>query len=430
MHIAVFFNNISINNVNCKSVKNGNPGIGGTEFCILSFCELFKEYYPNNKVSLIVTSEGQLPLVDNIVCVKSLDDVPKTVKEMKADVLLISSVYNSDPLPEKFFVEADESNISVVTWGHNYYLNDYCNILVKHNCVKANVFVGRQQYDRYIDHPIIKKSTFIFNMYPIDKNKSFIRENDSKTVTYIGSLVYHKGFHILAKQWKTILDSVPDAQLLIIGSGKLYDRNTKLGKYGIADEKYENLFMPYLIDDNGEILNSVKFLGVLGAEKQDIILKTSVGIVNPSGRTETFGISALDFESLGVPVVTIAKGGFLDTVLNEKTGLLYRRNNKLASLVIELLNNKTKNEILGKNGIELAKEFDSVYIMKCWYDLMNKVINEERLDIEMPVNYFSSQLKWIRIVNRKIKNLFKIEKLPSIIFWETLVRNLIRKLKE
>ena len=55
---------------------------------------------------------------------------------------------------------------------------------------------------------------------------------------------------------------------------------------------------------------SVHFHGVMGEEKKELIARTSVGVANPSGRTETFGISAIDFSSRGVPVVTIASGGF------------------------------------------------------------------------------------------------------------------------
>lgn len=79
---------------------------------------------------------------------------------------------------------------------------------------------------------------------------------------------------MIAKAWKTVLAAVPDAKLNVIGAGNLYDRNSKLGKYGIAEESYENSFMPYLtekFEEDGEIkeriLPSVKFWGLMGVEK-------------------------------------------------------------------------------------------------------------------------------------------------------------------
>lgn len=203
----------------------------------------------------------------------------------------------------------ETNQIKTILWGHNFYLSDFCNKISGCSYVKANVFVGRQQYDRYVDHKVIKKSTYIYNMYPQPVYEAR-KENSNHAVTYIGSLVPLKGFHVLAQAWKSILTEVPDAELNVIGSGKLYGRNSKLGRYGIADEEYERQFMPGLTEPDGSIMPSVHFWGVLGVEKNDVIRNTCVGVVNPTGRTETFGISALDFESMSVPVVTIAKGGF------------------------------------------------------------------------------------------------------------------------
>ena len=46
--------------------------------------------------------------------------------------------------------------------------------------------------------------------------------------------------------WPDVVKQVPDAQLYVIGSGKVYDENAKLGKYNIAEESYEKKFMSYL----------------------------------------------------------------------------------------------------------------------------------------------------------------------------------------
>src|SRR5699024_4727723 len=109
----------------------------------------------------------------------------------------------------------------------------------------------------------------------------------------------------------------------VVGSGRLYNRNAKLGTYGIADESYEKEFIKFLIDKNGKILPQVHFHGVLGGEeKLDVMARCAVGIVNPTGETETFGISAIEFEAMGIPVVTRDTGGFRNVVETEKTGFL------------------------------------------------------------------------------------------------------------
>ncbi|MBQ7521433.1 MAG: glycosyltransferase family 4 protein [Clostridia bacterium] len=427
MNICIYINNSGIKNVDCSNLLIGNPGIGGTEYCILFLAQIYKKQYPSDKVVLIVHDNGLLPSVDEIIVCKDLLEVPYQAKKSGADVLVVSSLYNGQPLPETFFENADNSKINVITWGHNYYLADYCTRLVKCRYVKANVFVGRQQYDRYIDHKIIDKSTYIYNMYP--QNEKIRRKSvDKPVVTYIGSLVPMKGFQVLATAWKTILSAVPNAELNVIGSGKLYSRDAQLGSYGIADKAFEKRIMPCLTDETGNILPSVHFLGVLGAEKDEVIAHTSVGVVNPTGRTETFGISALDFESMSVPVVTIAKGGFLDTVIDKKTGLLYQNEKELPEKVIELLKDIPKNEQYGAEGYLLSKSFAPEIIIQQWHELFHAVINGETIPYRSPDSFYHTNLKRWRILNRNLKKKLHIKNGVSVIGLETMARKLLRRL--
>lgn len=425
MKIAIYIDNRNISSVDCTDLSKGNPGIGGTEYCILLLAQMIKCYHKEIEVILLVEKKGCLPKVDEILLVNGLNDVSKIAK--KADILVISSRRDGNPLPQTFFNQLDENKVKTVLWGHNYYYSDYCNRIANCNAIRANVFVGRQQYDRYVDHKIILKSTYIYNMYPMEKKQKRKFENQH-TVTYIGSLVPEKGFQVLAAAWKKIIAEVPDAQLNVIGSGKLYSRNSKLGKYKIAEEHFENQFMRYLIDDAGKILPSVNFLGVMGAEKDNVILETGVGVVNPTGRTETFGISALDFESMGVPVVTIAKGGFLDTVIDHKTGILSRNVSGIADSIITLLKNSNMNKHYGHAGIKLAENFVPSLIIEEWINLFFKILNDEKLQYKKPENFMASNLKWLRVINHNFKSIIKISDGISVIGVESLAKAILRRL--
>lgn len=425
MKIAIYIDNRNISSVDCTDLSKGNPGIGGTEYCILLLAQMIKCYHKEIEVILLVEKKGCLPKVDEILLVNGLNDVSKIAK--KADILVISSRRDGNPLPQTFFNQLDENKVKTVLWGHNYYYSDYCNRIANCNAIRANVFVGRQQYDRYVDHKIILKSTYIYNMYPMEKKQKRKFENQH-TVTYIGSLVPEKGFQVLAAAWKKIIAEVPDAQLNVIGSGKLYSRNSKLGKYKIAEEHFENQFMRCLIDDAGKILPSVNFLGVMGAEKDNVILETGVGVVNPTGRTETFGISALDFESMGVPVVTIAKGGFLDTVIDHKTGILSRNVSGIADAIITLLKNSNMNKHYGHAGIKLAENFVPSLIIEEWINLFFKILNDEKLQYKKPEDFMASNLKWLRVINHNFKSIIKISDGISVIGVESLVKAILRRL--
>ncbi|MEH7095600.1 glycosyltransferase family 4 protein [Neobacillus vireti] len=429
MKIAVFINNINIKDVDCSCMRKGNPGIGGTEYCFLLLCEMYKMYYPQDEITILATSEGKLPNVDSIEVVGGIQNVVEVCKSIHADILVISAVDEGNPLPDVLLNEIERNLQKTVIWGHNFYLSDFATKLAKNKYIRANVFVGKQQYDRYLDHSLIYKSTYIFNMYP--KSLTFPRQyNDSKTVTYIGSLVYHKGFHLLAKSWKEIIKAVPGAQLYVIGTGKLYSRESKLGPYGIAAEDYERLFIKGLTDERGKLLDSVHFLGILGAEKNDIIAQTSVGVVNPSGRTETFGLSALDFESHGVPVVTIGNGGFLDTVVDEYTGLLYSNVKDLPKKIIYLLENAKVNQKYGENGKLFYGKFLPERLIGQWHDLFETVINDSKLEVQIPNDFYKGQLKRLRLANYKLKSALKIQWLPSVITIETIAKKIIRKVKK
>lgn len=67
------------------------------------------------------------------------------------------------------------------------------------------------------------------------------------------------------------------------------------------------IFMPHLLDEKGNILQSVTFWGKLGNEKYEILKRTKVGIANPGGY-ETFCISAVEMQLYGAKVVSCKKG--------------------------------------------------------------------------------------------------------------------------
>ncbi len=427
MKIAIHIDNRNISKVDCSDLLKGNPGIGGTEYCFLILAQAMKKHYPQHEIVLFAEKKGKLPYVDDVVLTDGIEDLINKVSQDNFDVLLLNSLRDGKPLKDEWFGLMNEKNIKVVLWAHNFYYSDYCTRIAACDAVKANVFVGKQQYDRYIDHQIANKSTYIFNMYPVGekvRNQEF-----DKAVTYIGSLVPGKGFHILAEQWKEILEKVPDAQLNVIGSGKLYNRDSKLGKFGIAEERYENAFMKHLVDENGKMLPSVHFLGIMGAEKSEVIANTAVGVVNPTGRTETFGISAIDFESMCVPVVTIATGGFLDTVIDKKTGRLYKKKSKLADCVSELLLDKERNIQYGKAGRELSKSFAPEVITPVWMELFERIASgQPSVSYHKPDDFLTNNLKHFRIANRAIKKTLHIKKGLSVIGAETFARNILRRL--
>ena len=115
-------------------------------------------------------------------------------------------------------------------------MNDFCNKICKCEYAKANVFVGRQQYDRYIDHAVINKSTYIYNMYP-ETDELHREKIQNHAVTYIGSLVPTKGFHVLAAVWKTILKKFQMQRLML----------WEMESYMVGIQNWENIILQKIL---------------------------------------------------------------------------------------------------------------------------------------------------------------------------------------
>lgn len=154
---------------------------------------------------------------------------------------------------------------------------------------------------------------------------------------------------------------IPTAHLFVVGSAALYGRKTKLGKHSLAQEPYETLILNMLKREDID-LKSVTFCVVLNEyDKRRIIQKTQVGIMNPSGRTETFGLSSTDFQQQNVPVVIRMKNGLLDTFEPNITGLGFYTPIFLHKKIIKLFNNPDLRNKLSKM-VKILLNNDSLWM--------------------------------------------------------------------
>jgi phosphatidyl-myo-inositol dimannoside synthase len=119
----------------------------------------------------------------------------------------------------------------------------------------------------------------------------------------------YKGHDVLLRSLPLVLDSVPDAQWVVIGEGPLREElEAEARGRGLA--------------------GAVRFLGAVSDEERDAWLRRADVFAMPSrlpgGRLagEGFGIAYLEASAYGKPVVAGAVGGAVDAVLDGQTGLL------------------------------------------------------------------------------------------------------------
>ena len=405
MRIAVFLNDHDygkgafFRSMDFRNPQLGNPGIGGTEYEFILLAYALAKF-SDCEVNLYCREESNIyPDGVKVHIFRSNSDLIEQVKADGNDILVVRAYQ----LPDLYDIygRAKDSGINVVAWSHNFMPYDLVGTLWKNPAVKRIVMVSHEHYDRYLDHPIIAKSTFIHNMF--DGRCFRLREYPSSpAVTFTGGLYKHKGFHVLAAMWKDILREVPDATLYVIGSGKLYNKDTRLGGYGLAESEDEAMFMKHLTE-GGEILPSVKFLGNMGAKKSEIYYKTTVGVVM-NIITETFGLVALDAEVCGVPVVARANYGLFDTVRHGETGYLGRNPEEIKRYIIMLLKDRELNVRLGRQAKEFTeKSFLPEVIVKKWLKLFDDVINGRPCERIPPTENYPVR-KRIMLINRWLRD--------------------------
>jgi len=382
-----------IDDVDLSTPENGNPGIGGSEYLFVLLARYLQQAATDIEITCYHYGKAILPEGIHKVIVQEELEVIKRASADGMDIL-IHQVRKG----ESWYEELNKANVSAIAWAHVYPENDEMGFITRCDSVKRIVFVGKEEYDAYIDHDIIERSVFIYNM--INTQREIPPRNvKAPVVTYVGSLVPAKGFHVLAEIWPWILKKMPDAQLNIIGTGKVYDRRAILGKYGIAQEDYEQCFMKYLVTEEGKIHSSVHFLGLLGEEKEKIFACTSVGVVNPTAITETFCISAIEMELCGVPVVSKRKWGLYDTIIHRKTGMLFKTKKQFKDYLLYLLENKGINEAYGENASVFVREnFEAERIIKEWIQLLYDVYKNKAVNYLGVQKNYDNDFKWVKLI--------------------------------
>lgn len=425
MKIGIIYDDINRPGLNCQRPDKGNPGIGGTQYCFLMLIYYLRKNWPDLPITVYhhrnVEYIAPMPHEESIeyVTCKSLEEIIANSANNHVTSLVFAHphVMEISPLLEKYRVNG-------IVWIHNWIRGEILNAITDTNMIKRAVFLGGEHYDRYMDHKVMKKAVTIPNMFCAD---DYVVRNQSlgNIVTYTGAIVPGKGFAALAKSWKKVIELVPDAELYVLGNGNLYKEDQVMGRLGIAEKEYEDSFFEDVTDENGDVLPSIHFMGILGAEKNEIYKKTKVGVVNPTGVTEVCPISALEMEAVGVPVVSRFTNGLPDVVISKKTGILIKKSNELTKAIVELLRNDALNVDLGTNAKAFVRErFNPTKIVQMWYEVFQGVEDGRSIKENLPSGNYTNNYKWIRVVSKKIKKV--ISAFPSIIDIEETISNRIR----
>ena len=335
-NIAFFLNQPNLKEKDLSELLTKSYRLGGSEYEFLLVSYLIEQRNNSIQSCLLSNYKGKVPH-HKFFYVNNLEQACEFCVENTIKKLVVDIKQFKESTLKKY-----SKKIEFLIWAHNIIGKYYLNKCLTYSCVKKIICVSQSQMLGYKNHPAYLKSCYIYNIIPFkekDFYKSKITSRDQHNVVYMGCIRPDKGFHVIAKAWPQVLKRVPDAQLYVIGNGQLYGENITLGKHGIATQEYEDVFLPFLTDNKGNILPSVHFMGLLGDEKYDIMGKCKVGVPNPTNSTETFCISGVEMELMGCSVTTLKLPVYEETQMNKK--YLFQDEKQISDFIIKRLNDES-----------------------------------------------------------------------------------------
>jgi len=172
----------------------------------------------------------------------------------------------------------------------------------------------------------------------LPEKKSFVKTKHP-SICYVGRLKPYKNVDVALKAFKTVLEKHPKAHFTIAGYGESSSTLKRLTKeLGIEDQ--------------------VTFLGkVTEQEKNDLYASNWIA-VQPS-MIEGWGITVIEANAYGTPVIASNVKGLRDSVRNGETGILVEAGNPegLAAALHQLLNSKTRLKAFSTAAKQWATNF-------------------------------------------------------------------------
>ena len=164
MRIGILYDDRGSSGLDLSHPEDGNPGVSGTQFCFLMLMHYYHLYFPENELIVYHTADNlnQFPDCGQIKLVNTIDNIPKEAFLDKVDLLIFG---------HGLITEMDEGiktyKVKSIVWAHNFLPYNFLKRCHNNQYIVRIVFVGKEQYERYIDDPIIERSVYIFNMYCI-----------------------------------------------------------------------------------------------------------------------------------------------------------------------------------------------------------------------------------------------------------------------
>ncbi len=161
---------------------------------------------------------------------------------------------------------------------------------------------------------------------------------DRPTIVHLGRLRKYKSVEVVLRSMRIVLEALPEARLVVIGDGphkRPLERETE--RLGLGD--------------------SVEFKGFMGGGELVEYLNRSHLLFNPSPK-EGWGLTVVEANACGVPVVASDRPGLRDSVRDGETGFLvpYGDEEAFARKALALLGDGDAWRRMSRSAIERVGE--------------------------------------------------------------------------
>ena len=166
---------------------------------------------------------------------------------------------------------------------------------------------------------------------------------DEPVVGIIARLSDVKGIDILIKAMPQVCKAIPTVKLMIMGEGK------------------EEALLKRLVEEHG-LINTVQFIPEV-ADMAECLNMFDL-FVMPS-RQEGLGLSVLEAQACGLPVVASRVGGLVSIISNNETGFLVESENieELATKIIAVLGDDLLRRKIGRQAHDRVRQEHSAHTM-------------------------------------------------------------------
>ncbi|MFH1684432.1 MAG: glycosyltransferase family 4 protein [Candidatus Margulisiibacteriota bacterium] len=204
-----------------------------------------------------------------------------------------------------------------------------------------------------------KCKSFIFKDHPFLKKKK-------KIVFHPARLGIAKGCDITIEAFRIVKDRIPEATLLMSGSGNIID-------WGLTQNK-DIAFFATLIKHLG--LQDSVYINTYSLEKEmPELYRLADVIVYPSSSEEPFGLTMLEAMATAKPIIVTDSGAMPEIIKNDINGYVVPKGNHeaLAEKIIKLLSCGELSAKLGKTG---RSQIMQLYTKRIYAEGIQKVYEE------------------------------------------------------